>query len=151
MLAALRRAGPAVFGLRTAVQLAYLYGSVARSQALPGSDVDVAVVLARGLPPLDTLRLELELELALIDAVGLPNVDVRVVNEAPLLLQGMVVTEGILLFARDEAARVAYEASTRNRYFDYLPGARAMAATFAGALRKRLAARPVRPSQEWPA
>jgi hypothetical protein len=78
-------------------------------------------------------------------------VDVRLVNEAPLLVQGAVVTEGVLLYARREQERLAYETSTRSRYFDYLPDARAMAATFTGALKRRLAATARGLNREWPA
>jgi hypothetical protein len=31
------------------------------------------------------------------------------------------VTDGILLFAKNEQVRIAYEIDTRLRYFDYLP------------------------------
>jgi hypothetical protein len=114
--------------------------------------VDVAVVLTHRPEPAAGLRLELDLELALADATGMPNVDVRIANAAPLLLQGAVVTEGVLVFERDRTARIAYEAMTRSLYFDFLPAAHRMAATFAAALRERFARTPPTPSgKEWPA
>lgn len=150
-IAALRGAAGRVFAPRAEIQLAYLYGSVARGQAGPHSDVDVAVVLANPLEPAAGLRLELDLELALGDATGMHNVDVRVANAAPLLLQGAVVTEGVLVFERERTARIAYETTTRSLYFDFLPAAQRMANIFAAALRESLSRAPTRPSREWPA
>jgi predicted nucleotidyltransferase len=151
VIGALRRAAAEVLAPRHDVLLAYLYGSVARGQALPHSDVDVAVVLSSIPSPIDCLRLELDLEVALSAATGLDAVDVRVANAAPLLLQGAVATEGVLLFERNAAARIDFEATTRSRYFDYLPAARRMAAVFAAALSERRARSPRESRGEWPA
>lgn len=49
------------------------------------------------------------------------NVDVRAINDAPLRVQGQVVTEGVLLYARNEDLRVDFEVYTRKRYFDFQP------------------------------
>ncbi len=153
MVDVLKAAAQSVFEPRQDVRLVYLYGSTARGQARPGSDVDIGVVLDHSVPPGSQLKLELELELeTALAAAGVPNADVRVLNNAPLLLQGEVMAEGRLLCARDEDERIAYEASTRSRYFDYLPAARAMAQTFAGALAERLRAHETAPGRgEWPA
>ncbi len=153
LVAALRAVAAGVLEPRPDVQLAYLYGSVARGQSLPSSDIDIGVVLRERLPAAECLGLELELEHALAASSGLDNVDVRVVSQAPLLVQGAVATEGMLLYARDDAARVAFETQARSRYFDFLPTAQAMAATFGNALAKRLAARgtAARRHEEWPA
>jgi hypothetical protein len=37
------------------------------------------------------------------------------------MVRGEVVTNGILLFSRDEGFRVDYETSTRSEYFDFMP------------------------------
>jgi uncharacterized protein len=145
----LRAVAAQVFGARPTIQLAYLFGSVARDQALPTSDIDIAVVVDDP-SPLDRLEFEFEIADAVEAATGMASVEVHVVNDAPLLLQGAVVTEGILLHARDEPTRITFEASTRSRYFDYLPAAKAMAATFAKSLRKRLAPTPDADLEEWP-
>jgi len=110
------------------VMLAYLYGSVAEGYALPTSDVDVALVLSpdHGLSSYQRLRLELKLAAELEARCGWDPVDVRSMNDAPLMVQGKVVTEGILVYLRDEDFRVEYETLTRKRYFDFLPVARLM-------------------------
>ena len=101
------------------VEIAYLHGSVARGRPLPTSDVDVAVLLTELPPPYDRLRLEFEIQAALEDACGLSNLDVRAINEAPLMVQGNVVQEGILLYNHDKDRRVAFEVLIRKRYFDF--------------------------------
>ncbi len=138
VLARLRAAAPVALAPRQEIVLAYLYGSVARGRPMPWSDVDVALVLDPPLAPADRLAFELEVELALASASGLHQVEVRVVNDAPILVQGAVVTEGLLVYARDDERRIAYETATRSRYFDFLPDARTMASIFMAALRERL-------------
>jgi predicted nucleotidyltransferase len=115
----LRGAAEAVFGPHS-VALAYLHGSQASGRATPLSDVDVAIVTERELPPRDRLRLELTLETALA-AVLRRDVDVRVINRAPLPVRGTVVQTGVLLYARDDAVRVNFETVVRAAYFDFLP------------------------------
>jgi predicted nucleotidyltransferase len=115
----LRGAADTVFGPNP-VALAYLHGSQASRQATPLSDIDVAIVTEGDLPPRDRLRMELTLETTLATVLG-RDVDVRVINQAPLAVRGKVVQTGILLYARDDATRVNFETSVRSAYFDFLP------------------------------
>lgn len=104
------------------VALAYLYGSVAAGRATPLSDVDIALVLVDGqYDPSKRLALELKIEDEIAQACGIGEIDVRAINDAPLMVRGEVVTNGILLFSRDEVFRVDFETSTRSEYFDFLP------------------------------
>ena len=122
MVQRLKRCLPAVFQHRP-VLLAYLYGSVATASPTPLSDVDMALVLAPDCP-LDSYQrfmIELEIEAEIEQVCGLPNADVRTINDAGLAVQGKVLTEGVLLYSRDEDFRVAYEVYTRKCYFDFQP------------------------------
>lgn len=65
--------------------------------------------------------LDLEVGADLEKSSGIANIDVRSINEAPLRVQGEVVTTGRLLYSKDEDFRVAYEVHTRKRYFDFQP------------------------------
>jgi len=104
------------------IALAYLYGSEAAGQATPLSDVDIALIMTDGdYDPKSRLDLELQLEEEIGRICGISNVDIRVVNDAPLMVQGEVVTNGILLYSHDEVFRVEYETTTRSKYFDFLP------------------------------
>jgi predicted nucleotidyltransferase len=119
------------------VYLAYLFGSAASDRTTPMSDVDVALVTDLDLSPLERLRLVLRIQLDLRDQVGIPDADVRIINDAPLVFRGRVVTDGILLYARSDRERVEFETATRLRYFDYLPVHRAMQDAFFADLRER--------------
>lgn len=83
---------------RYSIEIAYLYGSVAQGCPLPSSDVDIALVLTELPPPYQRLTLELEIQAALEDACQLSPVDVRTINQAPLMVQGRIIQKGIWLF-----------------------------------------------------
>jgi len=102
------------------VIVAYLFGSQARGGAGPLSDVDVAVLAPESLPR-DGARFDLRLRLTneLITLLGVDQVDVVVLNDAPLLLQHRVLRDGLVLFCRDELARVRYEAQAILKYLDF--------------------------------
>ena len=118
------------------VEVAYVYGSVARGTVTPFSDVDVALVLSEKPPPYERMMLEFEIEAAIEDASGLRGLDVRAINEAPLMARGKVVQEGIRLYERDRARRVDFEVQTRKRYFDFAPVARRLQAAFLEKVRR---------------
>ncbi|MGH4013680.1 MAG: type VII toxin-antitoxin system MntA family adenylyltransferase antitoxin [Pseudonocardiaceae bacterium] len=85
------------------VRFAYLYGSRARGDARPDSDVDLAVSLRPQGSLLDDARLHDQLAAAL----GRDDVDLLVLDDAPLWLQFRVVA-GRVLFSRDERERIAF-------------------------------------------
>ncbi len=118
------------------VEIAYLHGSVARGTPLPTSDVDIALVLSDLPPPYERLKLELTIQAALEDACDLSNLDVRAINHAPIIAQGPIVQEGILLYSRDKARRVAFEVLTRKKYFDFRPAAERMQQAFLDHIRR---------------
>lgn len=131
----LREALPSVLA-EYPVDVAYVFGSVARGMVTPFSDVDIALVLSEPLASYDRLMLELKIEAAIEDASGLRGLDVRAIDEAPLLVRGEVVQEGIRLYERDHARRVAFEVETRKRYFDFAPVARRLQAAFLDKVRR---------------
>ncbi len=107
------------FRSQSSVQAAYLYGSVARGEAGPESDVDVAVLLVHGEPLAlqdEALRMEGELERLLGQTV-----QVVVLNLAPVDLVHRVLRDSLLLAERDRSARIRFEVRSRNEYFDLLP------------------------------
>ena len=103
------------------IQLAYLHGSAVRGEMTPFSDVDIALVCDADVPPVQRLRLMLDVSAALSRQAGIAEADVRVINDASLVFRGRVACEGILLYARDEAQRIEFETRTWDEYFDYLP------------------------------
>lgn len=103
------------------VVLAYLHGSAANGRATALSDVDIAIVVEDGVSDRQRLALVLRLQRKLSEDHGIDNTDIHVINDASIVFQGKVVTDGILLFARSDVARIAYEERARQRYFDFAP------------------------------
>ena len=106
---------------RFPVELAYLHGSVARGTPLSDSDVDLALVLSESLPPMERLKLEFAIQDAVAEACGRKGVDARVINHAPLAVQGEIVQEGMCLYARSRELKTEFESLTRRKYFDFKP------------------------------
>lgn len=99
------------------VRLAYVYGSVARGTATPQSDVDIGVLFEESVTDYDQLILSLRLERRLQNAVDLPlQVEAGAMNTMPVLVLGEVVRDGILIYAREQADRLAYEKAIREAY-----------------------------------
>lgn len=97
----------------------YLFGSVARREASPASDVDVAVLFSSE-PPVGLAGLALPLEGAIERRLG-RAVQLVVLNRAPVDLVHRVLRDGILVLDRDPGARIRFEVRARNEYFDLLP------------------------------
>jgi len=105
----------------TRVLFAYLYGSYAIDQAHPFSDLDIGIYVPR-LSQREKLDLEMTLALELDKKLEKgPTSDVRILNSLPLAVAGKVITEGLLIYCRDDEARIDYETIIRSAYFDFLP------------------------------
>jgi predicted nucleotidyltransferase len=97
----------------------YLFGSVARGTARADSDVDVGVLLTAAPPStLDAQPYELEAELERLLGI---DVQVVVLNRAPVDLRVRVLREGRLLVDADRDVRIGFEVRTRNEAFDFEP------------------------------
>jgi uncharacterized protein len=103
---------------------AFVFGSRARGDQRPGSDLDVAAWWAAS-PPQS------------YDVLLPEGVDLLVLNEAPLELAGRVAMEGTLLFDDDPTQRVRWLATTRKIYADELPRLQRSHREFAESLRRR--------------
>lgn len=111
-------AASAVLGEEPVV-VAYLFGSRAREDHRPGSDVDIAVLLRPDVAAGLYLELSLRYARELDATLGLPVSPVVVLNDSPLRLQGRVLRDARILFVGDDDARVAYEARTRQVAMDF--------------------------------
>jgi predicted nucleotidyltransferase len=103
------------------VRLAYLFGSHGRGTANPLSDVDVAVLLDRCLSPQERGQIHLRLAADLMAVLRRDDVDVVILNSAPVLLRHRIVRDGRLLFVADEEERASFVADTLLRYLDLRP------------------------------
>jgi hypothetical protein len=104
---------------REGIAAAYLFGSVARGTAGPGSDVDVGILYEED-PPLTLAGLGLELADELEKLLRLP-VQVVVLNHVSVDLLIRVLRDGRLLVDRDRSARIRFEVETRFKFWDLEP------------------------------
>jgi predicted nucleotidyltransferase len=89
------------------VVFAYLYGSRAQGGARPDSDVDVGVLLDPGVTAPESLASRAADALTTRSRVG--GIEVTVLNDAPIRFLGRVLRNRVVLYSRDEPARVEFE------------------------------------------
>jgi predicted nucleotidyltransferase len=126
---------PSVEGIlsEAGVCFGYLFGSRASGRAQENSDADIAVMPSG---PLGLLERE-RLALSLARALGVPDVDLILLDRASLELRGRVVQEGTPIYSADEPARVGFEVRTRSEYFDFVPTLRALERSYLARVAER--------------
>ena len=100
---------------------AYLFGSHARGKTRPDSDIDIAVYVDEALADEGHWGYRAELTTDLMVALGTNDVDVVVLNKAPILLYHRVLRDGIRLLSRDLRATTTRAGRALSYYFDFLP------------------------------
>ena len=108
----------AFIGRQERVRVAYLFGSYAKDKAGPLSDFDIAVLLDGCLDKQESFDLRLRLINAISSMLKTDKVDVVVMNNAPLLLNYNIISEGRILDSKDELERVMFETYILSRYLD---------------------------------
>ena len=99
------------------VEFAYLFGSRAKGTHGETSDLDIAVMAGREMGLYERAGLANQLA----EVLGVPDIDLILLDAVRLPLRGRVVQEGRLIYECDKARRVAFEVRTRSVYFDFLP------------------------------
>lgn len=105
------------FRARKDVEVAYLFGSVSRSDAGPLSDVDVAVLLDEALDAEKRFSIRLDLTSRIGSLLKTNKVDIVVLNESPLSLSYNIIKDGVVLKS-EERARVLFESRVLSMYLD---------------------------------
>ena len=111
----------AYFASQLSVALAYVFGSQVRGKAGPLSDLDVAVLLAGEPTPAECTDRRLDFIGDLMRLLQTNDVDVVVLNVAPLALRYAVIRGGRLVFARQRQEAIEFRVQTMSRYFDFQP------------------------------
>jgi predicted nucleotidyltransferase len=102
------------------IEFAYFFGSFLKSEMF--NDVDVALHVFKNFSPYGRMKFSLKVERALEKAMK-PGYrckfDVKILNHAPMAFQYEIIKTGKVVFARDEAKRIRYEAQVLSSYLDY--------------------------------
>lgn len=104
------------------VVAAWVFGSEARGQARPDSDLDVGILVRERNPsPLDWYERLASLAAQLEGLVPGRRVDVVLLEPQGPVFCHRVLSEGRLVYDADSTRRVDFESDTYVRYFDFLP------------------------------
>ena len=101
---------------------AYLFGSVAEGRSHRESDVDVAVLLDRGMYPRPAERFDVRLRgiVRLTSALG-RDVDLVILNDVPPQFARRILTTGRPLLVTDASVDGAFRQATMSRAADLEP------------------------------
>jgi len=102
------------------IRLAVLFGSTARGESRPSSDVDIGLILE---PYSASVRFRVDAQLG--HAAG-REVDTVLLDTAPPLLRFEVARDGVLLFEREEGLWTAFKVKAMVDWWDWAPTARKM-------------------------
>lgn len=114
------------------IRLAVLFGSMARGEGRPSSDVDIGLILE---PYSAEVRFRVDAQLG--RAAG-REVDTVLLDKAPPLLRFEVTRDGVLLFEREEGLWTAFQAKAMVDWWDWAPTARMIQRAIIEDLRERV-------------
>lgn len=98
------------------IVFAYLFGGLAKGRVSPISDIDIAVYLK------DTenlLEVKLEILSLLSEVLNTDEIDLVILNSAPLPLKARIIQNKKLLVDKDPYLRYSFESLTLREYFDF--------------------------------
>ena len=101
---------------RQKVVFSYLFGSLARDKVLPLSDIDVAIYLKEGV---DLNKEKMNILQDLIDLLGTEEIDLVLLNTAPLTLKARIVENKKILVDKEPFLRHSFESLVLREYFDF--------------------------------
>lgn len=101
------------------ILFAYLHGSFLKTDRF--RDIDIAIFLKE--PASLPLKHEVGLADELWRFLDKPALefDIKILNSAPVYFQYEVIKTGEIIYSKDEAERIEYEASVASEYLDYKP------------------------------
>lgn len=102
---------------RYPVIVAYIFGSEAKGKAGVLSDMDIAVLVDKGIDK--SMRFDMILRLSNeLSAILNRRVDIVMLNDSPAQLSYEVIKHGRLIFCRDKSAKVDLEFKILSKYLD---------------------------------
>ncbi|ACA60178.1 type VII toxin-antitoxin system MntA family adenylyltransferase antitoxin [Candidatus Desulforudis audaxviator] len=113
---------------------AYLYGSYDTSAQTVLSDVDLGILLREGIK--DRFDLYLAIQSAVIEVTREEDVNVLILNDAPVIIQYEVIATGRLLYERSADTHLDFIERVLKRYPDFALDFRAFCAEYDQSLRE---------------
>lgn len=98
------------------VIFAYLFGGLAKKDRLPLSDVDIAVYIKKDS---DLMQEKLDLLGGLIRSLETDEIDLVILNTAPLPLKARILRNKEIILDRDPSFRYSFESLVLREYFDF--------------------------------
>jgi len=95
----------------------YLFGSCARNEFKPLSDVDIGILFV---PPVKS-ELETRVLINAMEALHTEEVDLVVLNDAPLHIQYEAIKERKIIFCTNHERRADFETRVLMEYLDFAP------------------------------
>lgn len=98
------------------VIFAYLFGGIAKGRISPISDIDVAIYIDKVENPLEV---KLEILSLLSETLNTDEIDLGILNTAPLPLKARIIQNKKVLVDKDSSLRYSFESLTLREYFDF--------------------------------
>ena len=105
------------FNKKEDILLIYLFGSYSKETQNKLSDIDFAILLHQNAKDF-YFNKQMEYLGLLIDIFRRDDIDLVILNSAPLLLQFKVVKSGKLIYAKNELTRIRFEENVIRNYLD---------------------------------
>lgn len=100
------------------VKFAYLFGSYAKNNTGPLSDIDIAIYLDDKINKGERFDFRLELMAQISILLKRESIDLIILNDSDISLAYEVIYHGKLIYSKNELKRIRYETKVMSFYFD---------------------------------
>ena len=109
------------FQRQAEIEIAYIFGSIARGTESALSDIDIAILIDDQQIDEDEFRYGYKAEILadLMKIFKTNHVDLVILNEANTLLRHRVLYHGRLIYSKNEKKRIEFQTNTIDRYIDF--------------------------------
>ena len=109
------------FQRQAEIEIAYIFGSIARGTESALSDIDIAILIDDQQINDDKFRYGYKAEILadLMKILKTNNVDLVILNEANTLLRHRVLYHGKLIYSKNEKKRIEFQTNTIDKYIDF--------------------------------
>lgn len=106
---------------KSSVIAGYLFGSCRTGSMTPLSDIDIAILFDEKLSSEEIENMKNEIYAKLIEALGTDEVDLIVLNRAPLSVRFGVLKDKEIIYFSDKEKVVDFQCDVVSEYLDFKP------------------------------